>query len=129
MKKNALNRLVGLIVLVGALMRLFGHPQGNLILTIGLAIFLLLKLLRLFNPLVGRWRAIHFLDFLLILAAMTALVLRYQSYPYASVVFGLLLLAETLVSLRIRLNALVGSSNVSTGLRLIRNLLFTRSLR
>lgn len=123
MKVDKVYRWAGFVIAAGAIMRLFDHPQGNLIFTIGFAFFFLIKLFHLLGPHNRPWQFIHSLDFVLILIAFIALLLRYQTYPYSKIVFPIALLAEAIVGFRIKLNNLVGAQNVSTGLRVIGKLL------
>jgi hypothetical protein len=127
-------RWAGIIILIGGFMRLFGHPQGNLVFTAGFAIFFLGKLLLwsekwrgLYNRPFGReQRPLYLWHLLLILLALGAVFLRYYEYPYGNVLFVIALMAESMVNLRIRLNELVGSQNVSLGWRMLRHFLSRR---
>ena len=131
MKNSKWVRWAGLIILIGGLMRLFNHPQGNLVFTVGFAIFFLGKLGMWFDkwkgprriPLAREQHRLYLWHFLLILLALGAVFLRYYQYPYGNVLFVIALLAESLVNLRIRLNELVGSQNVSLGWRILRQFL------
>jgi len=124
-------RWAGLVILAGGLMRLFHHPQGNLVFTIGFAIYFLVRLwvwadkwrvLRS-RPLRREQRGLYLWHFVLILLALGAVFLRYNEYPYGNLIFMIALLAESLLSLRIRLNGLIGAQNVSLGWRMLRQFL------
>jgi predicted membrane protein len=123
MKKYKWLRWAGLIIAIGVLMRLFGHPKGNMVFTIGFVLFFLGKLLvwsdrwgrlRLAFPNPNQ-RRLQLLHFTLILLALIALFMRYQQYAYGNVLFVIALLAESLVNIRIRLNELVGTQTVNLG--------------
>ena len=119
-----------MVILAGVLMRLFGHPRGDLVFTVGFAAYFVGKLVVWF----GR-RAVFprrsppgllYLHLGLIGLAITGLLLRYRQYPYASALFGVALLLESLVNLRIRLNELVGAGTVSLSWQLLRELVKRR---
>lgn len=127
-------RWAGLVILAGGLLRLFHHPQGNLVFTVGFAVYFLARLwvwadkwrgLRS-RPRGREPRGIYRWHFVLILLALGVVFLRYYEYPYGNVIFVITLLAESLVSLRIRLNERIGSQNVSLGWRMLRQFLARR---
>ena len=130
MKNVQWMRWAGLVILAGVLMRLFGHPKGDLVFTVGFAAYFIGKLVVWF----GR-RAVFprrsppgllYLHLGLIGLAITGLLLRYWHYPYASTLFGVALLLESLVNLRIRLNELIGAGTVTLGWQLLRELVGRR---
>jgi hypothetical protein len=134
MKKTKLMRWAGLVILAGGLMRLFHHPQGNLVFTAGFAVYFLIRLWMWADkwrglgsrPLGREQRGLYLWHFVLILLALGAIFLRYEEYPYGNVIFVIALLAESLLSLRIRLNELIGAQNVSLGWRMLRQFLGRR---
>jgi hypothetical protein len=121
MSEKKLRKLIALNVIAGGLMRLFNISYGSLVLAIGLGAFLTVKLIKLLAKGFRTWTGLHILQFLLIIAAMVALWLRYQEYPYSTVAFGITLLTESLVGAKIFLNEKFGSSNVNGFLRMFKN--------
>lgn len=127
-------RWAGLVILVGGLMRLFHHPRGNLVFTVGFTVYFLAKLLVWADkwqglrsrPLGREQRGLYLWHFILILLTLGAVFLRYYEYPYGNILFVIALLAESLLSLRIRLNELIGAQNVSLGWHILRQFLGRR---
>ena len=104
MTEKKLRKIIALTVIAGALMRLFDVTYGSLVLVIGLGAFLSLKMIKLLAKGFRNWTGLHMIQFLLIVAAMITLWLRYEEYPYSTVAFGVTLLTESLVSAKIFLN-------------------------
>jgi hypothetical protein len=125
MNEKKLKKLIALTVITGGLMRLFDVTYGSLVLAIGLAAFLSLKMVKLLAKGFRNWTGLHVIQFLLIIAAMIALWLRYHEYPYSTVAFGVTLLTESLVAAKIFLNEKFGSSNVNGMLRMLKNFLLS----
>jgi hypothetical protein len=125
MTEKKLRKLIALTIIAGALMRLFNIAYGSLVLVIGLGVFLSLKMIKLLAKGFRHWTGLHILQFLLIIAAMVALWLRYKEYPYSTVAFGVTLLTESLVAAKIFLNEKFGSTNVNGFLRMLKNFLMS----
>lgn len=125
MTEKQLRKIIAITVIAGALMRLFDVKYASLILVIGLGAFLALKLIKLLAKGLRNWTGLHIIQFLLIIAAMVALWLRYEEYPYSTVAFGVTLLTESLVSAKIFLNEKFGSTNVNGFLRMLKGLLLS----
>ena len=123
MTEKKLRKLIAFTVIAGGLMRLFDVAHGGLVLVIGLGAFLLLKLVKLLVKSIRTWTGLHVIQFLLIIAAMIALWLRYEEYPYSTVAFAVTLLTESLVGAKIFLNEKFGSSTVNGFLRMIKDFL------
>jgi hypothetical protein len=123
MTEKKLRKLIAFTVIAGGLMRLFDVTYGGLVLVVGLGAFLLLKLVKLLAKGIRTWTGLHVIQFLLIIAAMIALWLRYEEYPYSTVAFAVTLLTESLVAAKIFLNEKFGSSTVNGFLRMIKDFL------
>jgi hypothetical protein len=120
MTEKKLRKWIALTIVAGGLMRLFNITYASLVLVIGLGAFLSLKMIKLLTKGFRNWTGLHILQFLLIIAAMVALWLRYQEYPYSTVAFAVTLLTESLVSAKIFLNEKFGSSTVNSFLRMLK---------
>ena len=130
MKPTKWQKIVSLVILAGVLMKLFDVPYGKEVFTAGFGGYLLMKLVTLLTATRIRfWTVLHFVQFTLILLAMTGLTFMYLEYPYSRVLFALALLAEALVALRIKVNAMFGSQNVSNILRLVSRMVLSRQSR
>jgi hypothetical protein len=125
MTEKKLRKLIALTVIAGGLMRLFDVEHAGLVLVIGLGAFLSLKLIKLLARGLRTWTGLHVIQFLLIIAAMAALWLRYEEYPYSTVAFAVTLLTESLVAAKIFLNEKFGSTNVNGFLRMLKNFLLS----
>lgn len=129
MKVTKWQRVVSLVLLAGVLMKLFDVPYGKEVFTAGFGGYFLLKLSKMFATRVRFWSMLHFVQLGLILVAIAALVFMYYDYAYSRVVFAIALLAEGLVALRIKVDALFGSQNVSNILQFVSKLLFAKRTR
>jgi len=128
MTEKKLRKVIGITMIIGAFMRIFEHPQGALIFTVAFGAYLGMKLYKLLEFRIRYWTKLHFFQLTLILVAFAALFFKYYDYPYSGAVLIISLLAEALVSVKIKLNSMFGDSNVNAFLRMIRNfLLATRS--
>lgn len=116
-KRNQIDRFVGLGILVGVILKLAESPYGNLVFTVSFSLFLLLKLVRLFRMNIRLWTVWHYLNLMLILIAWAALIFRYFDYPYSFAVFAVALLAELLVSVKIKVNRYVSDGNLREAFR------------
>ena len=121
MTEKKLRKIIAITVITGALMRLFDVTYGSEVLVIGLGAFLSLKMIKLLAKGFRNWTGLHIIQFLLIVAAMVSLWLRYEEYPYSTVAFGVTLLTESLVAAKIFLNEKFGSTNVNGFLRMLKN--------
>jgi hypothetical protein len=127
MKPTKWQKIVSLLILAGVLMKLFDAPYGKEVFTAGFGAYLLMKLITLLGGTRIRfWTVLHFVQFTLILLAMTGLTFMYFDYPYSRVLFAVALLAEGLVGLRIKVNTMFGSQNVSNILRLVSRMVLSR---
>ncbi len=126
MKPTKWQKIVSLVILAGVLMKLFDVPYGKEVFTAGFGGYLLMKLVALLGLRIRLWTALHYVQFTLILLAMTGLTFMYFEYPYSRVLFALALLSEGLVALRIKVNSMFGSQNVSNILRLISRMVLSR---
>jgi hypothetical protein len=127
MKPTKWQKIVSLVILVGVFMKLFDAPYGKEVFTAGFGGYLLLKFITLVTGTRIRfWTVLHFVQLTLILLAMTGLAFMYFDYPYSRVLFAVALLAEGLVALRIKVNSMFGSQNVSNILRLISRMVLSR---
>jgi hypothetical protein len=125
MTEKKLRKWIALTIVAGGLMRLFNITYASLILVIGLSAFLSLKMIKLLAKGFRNWTGLHVLQFLLIIAAMVALWLRYQEYPYSTVAFAITLLTESLVAAKIFLNEKFGSSTVNSFLRMLKQFIIS----
>lgn len=126
MKPTKWQKIVSLVILAGVLMKLFDVPYGKEVFTAGFGGYLLMKLIALLGTRIRLWTALHYVQLTLILLAMTGLTFMYFEYPYSRVLFALALLSEGLVALRIKVNSMFGSQNVSNILRLISRMVLSR---
>jgi hypothetical protein len=127
MKPTKWQKIVSLLILAGVLMKLFDVPYGKEVFTAGFGAYLLMKLTTLSSGTRIRfWTVLHFVQLTLILLALTGLTFMYFDYPYSRVLFAVSLLAEGLVALRIKVNAMFGSQNVSNILRLVSRMVLPR---
>jgi hypothetical protein len=126
MKPTKWQKVVSLIILAGVLMKLFDIPYGKEVFTAGFGGYLFIKLFTLFTTRIRFWTALHFVQLTLILLAMAGLAFMYFDYPYSRAVFAVALLSEGLVALRIKVNSMFGSQNVSNILRLVYRLVLSR---
>lgn len=130
MTEKKIRKIIGITMIVGAFMRIFEHPHGALIFTIGFGAYLGMKLYKLLELRIRYWTKLHFFQLAFILIAFAALLFKYYDYPYSAVVLVIALLAEALISVKIKLNSMFGNSNVNAFLRMIKNfLLSSRSNR
>jgi len=126
MKPTKWQKIVSLVILAGVLMKLFDVPYGKEVFTAGFGGYLLMKLITLLGTRIRLWTVLHYVQLTLILLAMTGLAFMYFEYPYSRVLFALALLSEGLVALRIKVNSMFGSQNVSNILRLISRMVLSR---
>ncbi|CAA9264777.1 MAG: hypothetical protein AVDCRST_MAG56-2872 [uncultured Cytophagales bacterium] len=126
MKPTKWQKIVSLVILAGVLMKLFDVTYGKEVFTAGFGGYLLMKLIALLGLRIRLWTALHYVQLTLILLAMTGLTFMYFEYPYSRVLFALALLSEGLVALRIKVNSMFGSQNVSNILRLISRMVLSR---
>lgn len=121
MKKSPIDRVIGLVVIAGALMKLFDVPYGSLVFTIGFGAYLLLKFNRMFKTNIRFWTGWHYLQLTFILIAFAALLLRYYEYPYSMAVFAIAILGELFVSVKIKVNKYVSDDNLKSIFRFLRS--------
>jgi hypothetical protein len=113
----------GLAILAGVIMKMTDTPYGSLVFTIGFLAYFVLKLVKLFRTNRYLWTTLHTVQLILLGLSAIALMLLYFQYPYARVAFVTLLLAESLVNLKILINTHIGNDNFRNILSFIGRLL------
>lgn len=126
MKATKWQRIISLVLFAGVMMKLFDISYGKEVFTAGFGGYFLIKISNMFKTRIRYWTALHFVQLGLILIAIAALAFMYYDYPYSRVVFGIALLSEGLVALRIKVNSLIGSQNVSNIMRFVSRFVFSR---
>lgn len=102
---------VGITVFIGAMLKLMDNPYGPIVFTIGFAGYFLLKLIRLFRTQKFFWTKFHYIQLILLILGIGFLILMYFNYSYSRIGFVIVLLLESIVSLRIMVTSLIGDSN------------------
>ena len=112
-RSHPLIRLAGLVTLVGGLMKVFGHPAGALVFSIGFAAVLILRLWRVWQR-PGRKTLTHALFLLSVVGSLVALYFWYQGLGYARLFLILSALCTGGLSLKIELDRWIGRENTRT---------------
>jgi len=112
MKKKLL-RVAGLAILIGTFMRIFDHPDGTNVLLGAFAFYFLIKIAFLVSIRFVLWTRLHFVNLILLIAAFFALYMKYMRMEYSSLIFGIVLLAESIVSAIIAFKGLLGADNLN----------------
>ncbi|SDM12748.1 hypothetical protein SAMN05421823_110246 [Catalinimonas alkaloidigena] len=112
-RTHPLLRLAGLTTLVGGLMKLFDHPAGALVFSIGFAAVLVLRVWRVWHR-PGRKTLTHVLFLLSVVGSLTALYFWYEGVGYARLFLGLSALCTGILSIKIDLDRWIGRENTRT---------------
>ncbi len=126
MKSTKWQKIISLVLFAGVLMKLFNVPYGKEVFTAGFGGYFLIRITNMFKTRIRYWTALHYVQLTLILTGIAALTFMYYDYPYSRVVFGIALLSEGLVGLRIKINSMIGSQNVSNILRFVSRFVLSR---
>ncbi|HYG39296.1 MAG TPA: hypothetical protein VD908_11780 [Cytophagales bacterium] len=102
---------VGITVFIGVILKLMNNPYGSIVFTIGFAGYFLLKLIRLSRTQKFFWTKYHYIQLGLLILGIGFLILMYFNYPYSRLGFVIVLLLESIVSLRIMITSVIGDSN------------------
>jgi hypothetical protein len=102
---------VALAILIGVILKMTASAYGPIIFTIGFLGYFLLKFIRLSKTNRYLWTALHTIQIILLVLAAVALIFLYYQYPYSRIAFIVLLLAESLVNLKIMINTYIGNEN------------------
>jgi hypothetical protein len=102
---------VGLIILVGVILKMTDSPYGAIVFTIGFLAYIVLKMLKLFRTNKYLWTSLHSIQLVLLIFTAIALIFLYYQYPYARIAFVVFLFAESLINLKILINTYIGNDN------------------
>ena len=111
-------KLSGIIVLTGIILRWFEQPNGNLILSIGLLLFFTIKLIGLKGRILES--KLHFFQFVLLILAAGAVILRYKQVEYAHIVLIFAILLESLIALKLKLNSFLTGKQQNALIQLLK---------
>ena len=121
--EKKLSHIIGIIILIGIILKLMDNAYGPIIFTIGFFCFFLIKILKLTRIQRFFWTRLHTLQLILLILSLGAVVFLYFNFPYARIAFIILLLAESLVNLKLMINKYIGNDNFKTALGFIGKLL------